>query len=183
MRLSKIEEIQAQLNLPFRETEEDHLELIFNTLEREFGLKRFSKQKLLDLGAGNGIVIFYAALKWGIRAIGIEINEELVEEMKQKLSALKSQKPKIPRKILKKINIIHGDFYSLNLRPFDFIFIYGLPTMHKFLKHLIVSMKKDAILISHIYPIAIFENLLNLKKEILHKGKTDALKTFLYKKI
>ena len=49
MKLRKNYIIHSELALPFLETPEDHIKVIFKTLETKFGLKKDSKQKLIDL--------------------------------------------------------------------------------------------------------------------------------------
>ena len=72
--------IYSQLDLPFQETKKISLKNIFRTLEKKFDLKKNSKQSIIDLGSGNGRVIIYSAINYGIRSIGIEIDPILIKE-------------------------------------------------------------------------------------------------------
>jgi len=144
--------ILSQLELPFLETSPDLLEKIFRTLRDKFGLISNSNQKLFDLGSGNGTVIIYSALNYRINSFGIEINPNLIEETKRRINMLKATHNH-ERSIIKNIKTELGDFYQKNLKNFDFIYIYSLPTMQKYLKHVFSTAKKGAIIVSHKYPL------------------------------
>ena len=83
------EKMVAQLELPFQETKQVYLEKIFKTLEREFDLQKNSDQSFIDLGSGNGQVIIYSAIHYGIRSVGIEIDPILIKEAKKSIRTLK----------------------------------------------------------------------------------------------
>ncbi|MCK4781065.1 MAG: hypothetical protein KAT57_12775, partial [Candidatus Lokiarchaeota archaeon] len=85
------EKFHSQLDLPFLETGNEFLEEIFQTLEFEFGLEYKSKQKFIDLGAGNGIVVIFAALNYRIKAHGIEIGQSLIREAGKIIKSLKKE--------------------------------------------------------------------------------------------
>ena len=169
--------ITSQLELPFLETPPDLLEEIFHNLRDKFGLKNNSNQKLIDLGAGNGTVIIYSALNYGIKSFGIEINPNLIEETKRRIRILKA-KHNHKKSITKKIKIELGDFYLKNLKKFDFIYIYSLPTMQKYLKHVFFTAKKGAIIVSHKYPLEGLNSYLKLEYEL--KQKKVKLEGFTY---
>ena len=128
----------SQLDLPFLETDNELLEEIFQTLESKFGLKKNSNQKFVDLGAGNGNIVIYTALNYNIKSYGIEIDHNLINEAKIKIKSLKKEGI-YNKSLLKKIKIKLGDFYLLNLEDYDFIYIYSLPSMQKFLMTIFLS--------------------------------------------
>jgi precorrin-6B methylase 2 len=172
----------SQLDLPFLETKQIHLQNIFESLKNQFGLKEDSNQVFIDLGAGNGQVIIYSAINYRIRSIGIEIDPVLIEEAKNSIKSLKKHK-KPERSLFKKIKIIHGDFYQQNLETFDYIYIYSLPTMQKYLKHVFQTAKCGAIIISHIYPIQNFNQFLELRYKVEHEIEDQKICTFIYRKV
>ena len=55
-----------------------------------------------------------------------------------------------------------GDIFEQNIKKFDFIYIYSLPTMQKFLNHVFNTAKSDAVFISYKYPLKNFESYLKL---------------------
>ena len=176
------EKFLSQLELPFLETNRIYLHQIFETLEQEFGLIKNSQQVFVDLGAGNGQVVIFSALNYGIKSFGIEINLTLVEEAKKSIKRLKKLK-KNEKKLLRKIKIIYGDFYEQNLENYDFVYIYSLPTMQKYLRHVFQTVKNGAIIISHMYPIKDFKECLELELELEYKGDNHDATSYFYKKI
>ena len=159
----------SQLNLPFLETHQEYLVEIFNILQLKFGLIRNSNQELIDLGSGDGRVIMHASLNHGIKSIGIEINETLVKEARMNLKLIKREKNH-EKNLFKKIKIKTGDIFEEDLGKYDFIYIFSLPTMQKYLTHVFNTAKKDAIIISYKYPLKGFENLFNLEYELVHES-------------
>ena len=174
------EKFHSQLELPFLETKRKHLLDIFKTLENQFGLKKYSKQILLDLGSGNGQVVIFSALNYGIKSVGIEIDPVQIREARIIIKSLKrgiTQK----KRNLRKIKIIQGDFYTLSLKNFDFIYIYSLPTMQKYLKHVFKTAKNGAIIISHMYPLRGFRLCLELMQKLEYEDKNQESAAYIYK--
>jgi 2-polyprenyl-3-methyl-5-hydroxy-6-metoxy-1,4-benzoquinol methylase len=172
----------SQLQLPFSETPFDLLEKIFHILQVNYGLTRNSNQNLIDLGAGNGQIIIYSALNYGIKSFGIEINENLIIEARQKVKILKTEK-KYKKKLFRKIKLINQDFFNISLKKYDFIYIFTLPTMQKFLNHLFLTAKTGAIVISFKYPLNNFEKILKLSYKLELKDIQQDINTFYYVKL
>ena len=162
-------EIQSQLALPYLSTHNVVLEGIFKTLEIKFKLKRKSKQSFIDLGSGDGKVVIYSGANYKIKSIGIEINKELVKEANSSLKNLKWMTRRY-------IRFKNEDFYCQNLEKYDFIYMYSLPSMHKFLIHLFRTIKSGAVIISYKYPLS------NMKEFIKssHKFKIKSENVFFY---
>ena len=169
----------SQLDLPYQETNHLLLRNIFITLEREFDLKKNSKQVFIDLGSGNGQVITYCAVNYGIKSIGIEIDPVLIEEAKMAIRSLKLDKG------FKKsqIEFITGDFYYHNLKTYDYIYIYSLPTMHKYLSHVFQTAKRNATIISHRYPLQSLIQLIEFKFKLDQNLYNQKISTFFYRRI
>ncbi|NHJ26410.1 MAG: class I SAM-dependent methyltransferase [Candidatus Lokiarchaeota archaeon] len=178
----KYNKFQSQLDLPFLETPDKCLSEIFNVLDIRFGLRRDSNQKLVDLGSGTGQVIIFSAISYHIKSFGIEINQELIKEAKTRIKVIKKEKSTY-RKYLKKIKLINFDFYQGNLYHFDFIYIYSLPTMQRYLKHIFLTAKKDAVIISYKYPLMDFEEVLDFKYKLESGEGEHKIIAFFYKKI
>ena len=175
-------DIHSQLALPFLETNQDFLRDIFRILKLNFGLKRRSNQKLIDLGSGDGRVIIYSALKYGIKAVGIEINENLVKEAKNNIRLVK-KKNTSNKKDLKQIEIVSGDFFQQNLKNFDYIYIFSLPTMHEYLQHIFRTARIGTTIISHKYPlIQKFFPSLRLDHTLKHEVENSEIFTYYYSK-
>ena len=178
----KFNKFYSQLDLPFQETKQVYLKKIFKTLEREFDLRKNSKQIFIDLGSGNGQVIIYSAINYGIRSIGIEVDPILIKEAKISIRLLKEGNI-FKKKVLGKITLIHGDFYTHNLKDYDFIYIYSLPTMQKYLKHVFQTAKRGVIIISHMYPLKNLTRYLEFKLKLKHNKENQDPSTFFYQRI
>jgi cyclopropane fatty-acyl-phospholipid synthase-like methyltransferase len=174
------EKFHSQLDLPFLETDVRFIEEIFQTLELEFGLEHNSKQKLIDLGAGNGSVVIYSALNYNIKSFGIEIDQHLKKEAENRIKSLK--KDRFHKNIIvKMIKIRLGDFFLNDLKDYDFIYIYSLPSMQKFLQHIFSTATKGAIIISHRYPLENFDSHLKYEYKLTHKSAKQEIFTFFYR--
>ncbi|MFX1573492.1 MAG: class I SAM-dependent methyltransferase [Promethearchaeota archaeon] len=177
----KLKKFYSQLDLPFQETKQVFLKKIFGTLAKKFDLHKNSKQILIDLGSGNGQVIIYSAVNYGIRSIGIEIDPILINEAKKSIRLLKEGKI-YKKKVFSKVKFIRGNFYTHNLKNYDFIYIYSLPTMEKYLNHVISTAKGGAIIISHMYPLKSLNQHLELKFKLEDDKKNQKVSTFFYRR-
>jgi 16S rRNA G966 N2-methylase RsmD len=174
--------IHSQLDLPFLETPYIVIESIFNTLELKFGLKKGSNQRLIDLGSGDGRIVIYSVSNYQIKSIGVEINSSLIKEAKDKSLFLKKDK-QINRKVSKNIIFKEADFFAMSLIDYDFIYIYSLPTMQKYLDHLFKTIKKGAIVVSYKFPFNGLFSYLELKFALEHKIDNQITNTFFYCKM
>jgi 16S rRNA G527 N7-methylase RsmG len=182
MKKKYLTKFYSQLDLPFQETKQLYLKEIFKTLECKFDLQKNSKQVFIDLGSGNGQVIIFCALNYGIKSYGIEINLTLIEEAKNSVKLLRETK-KYRKAVLRKIKLIHGNFYQQELGQYNFIYMYSLPTMQRYLKHIFQTITNGAIIISHMYPFKNFGECLDLKLRFEHEGDNQETTTYFYKKI
>ncbi|MHA2180204.1 MAG: class I SAM-dependent methyltransferase [Promethearchaeota archaeon] len=182
MNKKNFKKIQSQIDLPFQETKPLYLREIFKTLESKFDLRKNSKQFFIDLGSGNGQVIIYCALNYGIRSIGVEIDPILIKEAKNSIRLLKENNSS-KKEALGKISFKIGDFFEFNLGDYDFIYIFSLPTMQKYLKHVFQTITSGAIIISHLYPFRNFNGCLDLKFKLEHKGDNQEAATYFYNKL
>jgi len=173
--------LYSQIDLPYLATKKRFIKDIFETLESKFSLKSDSNQKFIDLGCGDGRVVIYATLHYGIQSTGVEINLNLIDEVKSKLRLLKTNKI-YKKKQLKKIKIKFGDLFQLNLNKYDFIYIFSLPTMQRFLKHIFVTIQEGATIVSYKYPLNNFDSFLKLEEEIDLKIEDQVEFAFFYRK-
>jgi cyclopropane fatty-acyl-phospholipid synthase-like methyltransferase len=175
-------EIHSQLALPFLETNQDFLNDIFRILELRFGLKRRSKQKLIDLGSGDGRVIIYSALTYGIKSIGVEISKNLIKEAKNNVK-LVLKRNKARKKDIKQIKIIPDDFFQQILENYDYVYIFSLPTMHEYLQHVFDTARIGATIISHKYPLTQkYFTSLKLDYTLKHEVENPEIFTYYYTK-
>ncbi|MFX1478178.1 MAG: methyltransferase domain-containing protein [Promethearchaeota archaeon] len=176
------EKIISQIDLPFSETNDKFLPAIFEILENNFGLKKDSKQSFIDLGSGNGQVMVFSALNYRIKTTGIEIDSNLIKEAKKTIYEFKKKK-KFDKKMFRKIKVIHGNFYTHNLKNYDFIYIFSLPNMQKYLKHVFKTTKRGAIIISYKYPLNNVGEFIHLKTKLEHRIENQEVSTYFYQRI
>lgn len=171
----------SKLSLPYLGTPPEAIPPIFDTLTKRFNLKCDSSQSLIDLGSGNGRIIIYSAINYGIKSVGIEIDEVLIEEAYEKIQSLKLRK-QVSRNLTKLINIQNEDLFMQNLQEFDFIYIYSLPSMQRSLNHVFLTAKSQAVIISFNYELNGFETYLNYEYCLDIKYKKKIWKAFFYRK-
>ncbi|MHA1191084.1 MAG: hypothetical protein ACTSP9_02155 [Promethearchaeota archaeon] len=106
----------------------------------------------------------------------------MINEVKERIKILKEKKLN-SSKILRKIDIKKGDLFQQDLSNFDFVYIFSLPTMQKYLKHVFLTAKEGTIVISHKYPLDEFDSILKLEHVLDIKLKRDLLMTYFYKKL
>jgi len=176
------ENFLSQLQLPFSATPRHLLEEIFRILQVKFGLTRNSNQKLVDLGAGNGQIIIYSALNYGIKSFGIEINGNLINEAKEKIKFIKKEK-RFKKRLFRKIKLKQEDFFNISLENYDFIYIFSLPTMQKYLNHVLKTANTGAIVISFKYSLNRFEKILKLSYKLELKDVQQDINTYYYVKL
>jgi SAM-dependent methyltransferase len=100
------------------------------------------RQMLVDLGCGDGRVLREAQKRYGIRAVGYEINP--LAYLKARLSSFGSNKTKI----------IHQSFWKADLSRADVVFCYLYPdVMQKLADKLKSELKPGAIIVSSNFPL------------------------------
>ncbi len=134
--------IMSQSQLPYLPTPIAAIKRLFNYLDDHSLLKK--DMKLVDLGAGDGRIILYSAEHYGLDSVGVEINEELIQSALQKIAQ---------KGIDDRCRVVEQDFYNFDISGFDIIFLFVLPSNHKYLKHVIETIKEGALVITVRYGI------------------------------
>lgn len=102
-----------------------------------------NKDTLIDLGSGDGKIIF-AAAKRGAKAIGYELDPLLVKKSRHKIKELK---------IEKLASIRQKNFWKANWDEATIIVIYQFPKYVKELESVLENeIKKPTIVVSNAYP-------------------------------
>jgi len=100
---------------------------------------------LFDLGCGDGRIIIAAAQKYGVRAVGVEMSERLVEEVSQKIHELGLEKL---------VKVIQGDAMGIDLRDADVVTLYLTSSGNEKLKPKLESeLKPGARIVSHDFEV------------------------------
>jgi predicted RNA methylase len=93
-----------------------------------------------DLGCGDGRIVVTAAKKYGVKAVGFDINPERVKES---LANVKSNK------VEHLVTIRQDDIFTLDLREATVVTLYLLPELNVRLKPQLVKLKPGSRIVSH----------------------------------
>lgn len=99
---------------------------------------------LYDLGSGDGRIVITAAKQYGSKAVGFEIDKELIE-----LSRSKSEAAGVKQRV----TIEAKDLFTVDLREADVIAVYLLPKQLEKLLPQLEKLKAGARIVSHQFEI------------------------------
>ena len=97
-----------------------------------------------QLGSGDGRIPIAAAQKFGIRAVGIEIDPDLVE------IALRQAKE---GRVADKVYFIQGDIFQLDFSEASVLTLYLFPDINLQLYPKLMELAPGTRIVSHNYPI------------------------------
>ncbi len=95
---------------------------------------------VIDLGSGDGITVITAAKKFGVRALGIEYNPDMVE-----LSKRNAEKEGVAGRA----EFIKADIFTTDFSKATVITMYLLPNLNLKLRPTLLDMKPGTRLVSH----------------------------------
>lgn len=115
-----------------------------NTARRICKLARVGKEDyIFDLGSGDGTALIVAAKEFGAKGVGIEI--DLFRVFISRLRIFSEQ-------ISKRIKIERKNFFDVNLKEADVIFVYLIPkTLDKLIPKFKKELKKGTKIVSYRY--------------------------------
>jgi len=93
-----------------------------------------------DLGCGDGRIVVAAAKKYGVKAIGVDIDPQRVKEARENVRA---------NKVEDLVTIIQGDIFELDFSDADVVTLYLLPSLNVKLMPQLAKLKKGARIVSH----------------------------------
>lgn len=97
-----------------------------------------------DLGSGDARIVITAARKYGARAVGYEIDRELVELSRENVAKFKVESL---------VTIHHKDLFTADLTDADIVAVYLLPKQLEKLLPQLEKLKPGARIVSHQFPI------------------------------
>jgi len=97
-----------------------------------------------DLGCGDGRIVRTAAQKYGARAIGFDLDADLVRTARAHVQQ---------EGLTGQVAIQHGNFFEVDLRPADVVTLYLLSYLNARLLPRLLLMKPGARIVSHIFPL------------------------------
>lgn len=104
-------------------------------------IKPTPEMRFVDLGCGDGRIVFLAHRRYKLTAYGYE--NSLIPYLLAKVRQL--------RYMGKPVAIHYTDLYSVNLRGFDIIYVYGLPQTikHRLIQKLEQEVKAGSYVLSY----------------------------------
>ncbi|OGA53086.1 MAG: hypothetical protein A3G24_17885 [Betaproteobacteria bacterium RIFCSPLOWO2_12_FULL_62_13] len=97
---------------------------------------------VIDLGSGDGRTVITAAKKYGVRALGIEYNPDMVE-----LSRRNAEK----EGVADRAQFVHGDIFQTDFSKATVLTLYLLPNLNLKLRPTILNMKPGTRVVSHAF--------------------------------
>jgi hypothetical protein len=104
--------------------------------------KTTSNDYVVDLGSGDGRTVITAAKKYGIRALGIEYNADMVE-----LSKRNAEK----EGVADRAQFVNGDIFQTDFSKATVLTLYLLPNLNLKLRPTILNMKPGTRVVSHAF--------------------------------
>ena len=102
-------------------------------------------EMVYDLGCGDGRIVITAAMKFGAKAVGVEIRRDIYETTLARVASLG---------LSEKVQIVHGDALKTNLAPADVVTLYLLTSSNERLRPVLeAQLKPGARVISHDFEI------------------------------
>lgn len=113
-------------------------------LEAMLELARIKKSsKVIDLGSGDGKILFTVANKFNIPVEGVEINPFLVWRTKRRVAR---------ERLAKLISVRKQSFWNVDLSRYDVVFLYGTTyIMERLEKKVLTEMRPGSKLISNFF--------------------------------
>ncbi|MBI4207270.1 MAG: class I SAM-dependent methyltransferase [Betaproteobacteria bacterium] len=104
--------------------------------------KTTSNDYIIDLGSGDGRTVITAVKKYGVRALGIEYNPDMVE-----LSRRNAEK----EGVADRAQFVHGDIFQTDFSKATVLTLYLLPNLNLKLRPTILNMKPGTRVVSHAF--------------------------------
>jgi hypothetical protein len=106
------------------------------------------KDKLFDLGAGDGIIAITAARKYGAQSVGIEYNPDMAQFARRKVAEAGMND---------KVRIITGDIFQEDFSSATVVTLYLMPHLNLKLRPTLLKMKPGTRVVSHAFTMGDWE--------------------------
>jgi SAM-dependent methyltransferase len=93
-----------------------------------------------DLGCGDGRIVVTAARKYGVKAVGFDIDPQRVREAKENVKS---------NKVEHLVTIKQADIFTLDLREASVVTLYLLPNLNVRLMPQLAKLKPGSRIVSH----------------------------------
>lgn len=115
-------------------------------IERMLQMARVKTGDLIyDIGSGDGAIIIYAAKKYGVKGVGIEIDQELVARARSNAYI---------EKVEHLVEFRSQDAFTVDMSPATIVTLYMLPEFNAKLRPIMDrQLKPGTRVVSHDYPV------------------------------
>lgn len=135
--LAREEEPKTSPDVPFVPTPPEVVEEMLRIANLQPG------DVLYDLGSGDGRIVILAAQRYGVRAVGIDINPERIAEARAN-----ARKAGVERLT----TFRQGDLFEANIRPATVVTLYLLPSVNEKLRPKLLSeLRPGTRIVSHAF--------------------------------
>jgi SAM-dependent methyltransferase len=132
-------------------------------IDRMLELARVQRGDLIyDIGSGDGAILIYAAKKYGVKGVGIEIDGDLV---------LKARNNAVVANVEDLVEFREQDAFTVDASPATVVTLYMLPEFNAKLRPILDrQLKPGTRVVSHDFPISgwVPERVERLPGNVLH---------------
>ncbi len=107
-----------------------------------------SRDRLYDLGAGDGIIPITAARRFGTQGVGIEYNPQMADFARSKVAQAG---------VTDKVRIITGDIFKEDFSAATVVTLYLYPELNMRLRPTLLAMKPGTRVVSHAFTMGDWE--------------------------
>ncbi|HUT57050.1 MAG TPA: class I SAM-dependent methyltransferase [Phycisphaerae bacterium] len=101
--------------------------------------------RVYDLGSGDGRIVIMAAQKFGAKAVGVELDDNLAKESASRIAELGLQK---------RAKILHANMYEVSLRRATVVTLYLLTSVNERLKPILErDLRSGARVVTHDFKV------------------------------
>jgi SAM-dependent methyltransferase len=113
---------------------------------------------IYDLGCGDGRIVVTAAKRYGVRAIGVDIDPERIKESRANVRR---------NKLGKRVRILHADIFDLDFSNADVVTLYLLPSLNVKLMPKLARLKPGTRIVSFDF------DMVGAKPAEVYEGETS----------
>ena len=145
-----------------------------SVVDKMLELARVDKDDMVyDIGCGDGRIVIAAAMKYGARGVGIDIDPERIRESKDNARAARVEKL---------VRFIEADATKINLSEATVVTLYLLPESNELLRpKLEKELSPGTIVVSHNYSIAGWKSR-EIAMETVKDGSAKEHTIYVYQK-
>jgi len=120
-------------------------------IQKMFDQIKFKKNSFfVELGSGDGRISRYVAKKYSLNALGVDVNALLIYWARTLTKV---------EKLAKKVQFVRKNIFNIDLSKADYLYIFLMPKLIEEMEpKLKKELKKEAVIISHGFPINGFKN-------------------------